>query len=256
MIPLARRIRIKLAYDGSAFHGWQVQPGFPTIQGALEDVLSSIEGSRVQVEGSGRTDAGVHAEAQTAAFNLTNPLPVLNLRSAINRLLPTDIRVLIAEETSPDFHPRFDSVAKTYEYRVFRAEVVPPWTRRFVYHQPYPLNFRMMREAVAEFVGEHDFSTFATAADKRDLELRTKIREIYSAELSQSGDLLIFRIRGSGFLKHMVRNLMGSVFEAGKGNLTPLGVRRMLQPGYRGKSGQRAPARGLFLIDVEYPDRF
>src|SRR5258708_7080805 len=118
-----RRIRIDLAYDGTDYHGWQVQPGLPTIQGTLEDVIANIEGKRVQVAGSGRTDAGVHALAQVAAFSLENPLPVANLRKAMNRLLPRDIRLTCAQEVLLDFHPRFDAKAKTYEYRIYRGEV-------------------------------------------------------------------------------------------------------------------------------------
>src|SRR5262245_38932000 len=131
-----RRIRITLSYDGTDFHGWQIQPGLPTIQGTLEDVVSEIEGAPVQVAGSGRTDAGVHAEAQVAAFTLPNPIPPDNLRRAINRLLPSSIRVFLTEEAARDFHPRFQAVAKTYEYRVVRSEVCSPFLWRYVHHHP------------------------------------------------------------------------------------------------------------------------
>jgi len=129
-----------VAYDGTDFHGWQVQPGLPTIQGVLETIIGEIEGKATEVAGSGRTDAGVHALAQVAAFSLENPIPVYNLRKAINRLLPPAVRVLSAEETHPEFHPRYDAVAKTYEYRIHRAEVVPPFEWRYAHHFPYPLD--------------------------------------------------------------------------------------------------------------------
>src|SRR5438105_4434363 len=139
-----RRIRIDLSYDGTDYHGWQVQPGLPTIQGILEEIVSNIEGKSVHVAGSGRTDAGVHALAQVAAFSLDNPIPVVNLRKALNRLLPRDIRVICAQEAPHDFHPRFDAKAKTYEYRIFRGEVCSPFERRYVHHHPYPLNVSAM----------------------------------------------------------------------------------------------------------------
>ena len=187
-----RRIRVIVSYDGTEYHGWQVQPGLPTIQGVLEEIVSGIEGSPVHVAGSGRTDAGVHALAQVAAFTLTNPIPVYNLRFAINRLLPAAIRIQSVEEVHEDFHPRFDSVAKD-----------PRYTR-----------------------GE------------------STIRTIFSSDLIREGDRLIYTVRGSGFLKHMVRNLAGTLLECGRGNLP----HNMMPP----KSGRTAPARGLTLVSVEY----
>jgi len=139
-----RRIKILISYDGTDYHGWQVQPGLPTIQGVLEAVISGIEAREVQVAGSGRTDAGVHALAQVAAFSIENPIPVENLRRAMNRLLPRDIRVLSVEEAALDFHPRFQARRKTYEYRIFRGEICSPFERRYVSHHPYPLNVEEM----------------------------------------------------------------------------------------------------------------
>jgi tRNA pseudouridine38-40 synthase len=162
-----RRIRIQLSYDGTDYHGWQVQPGLQTIQGELERVVSELEGQPVQVAGSGRTDAGVHALAQVAAFNIENPIPAENLARAMNRLLSRDIRVLKAEEAPLDFHPRFQAKAKTYEYRIFRAEICPPFERRYVYHHPYPLGIEEMIAVAPLLEGEHDFTAFA-ASDDRD----------------------------------------------------------------------------------------
>ena len=247
-----RRIRITVAYDGTDFHGWQVQPSLSTIQGALESILAGIEGKPVHVFGSGRTDAGVHALAQVAAFSLENPIPVTNLRKAVNRLLPHSIRVTSVEETRADFHPRYDAVAKTYEYRLFREEICPPFERRYVHHHPYPLNEPAMIDAATLLAGEHDFTAFA-ASDERDELGLSKVRRIYSSELTRTSDRLIYRVRGSGFLKHMVRNIVGVLIEVGKGNLTAADVQRRLEPGCGIPPGPTAPARGLFLVSVEYP---
>jgi tRNA pseudouridine38-40 synthase len=247
-----RRIRLQLAYDGTDFHGWQVQPGgLITIQGALESVVAEIEGRPVHVAGSGRTDAGVHALAQVAAFSIENPIPLQNLRKAMNRLLPASIRVLSATEAAPDFHPRFQALAKTYEYRIVRAEVCPPWEWRYVYHHPYPLDLDSMQSCAPPLEGEHDFGAFA-ASDDRDNEGKTKVRTIFSSRLEARPDRLIYRVRGSGFLKHMVRNIVGSLLEAGRGNLDESGLRALLIPDCPRKAGPTVPAKGLFLVDVEY----
>jgi len=246
-----RRIRIQLAYDGTDFHGWQVQPGLLTIQGALELVMSEIEGRSVHVAGSGRTDAGVHALAQVAAFSIENPIPLPNLCRAMNRLLPASIRVLATAEAAPDFHPRFQAVAKTYEYRIVRAEVCPPWEWRYVHHHPYPLSLGRMLACAPVLEGEHDFTAFA-ASDDRDDEGAPKVRTIFYSHLESQPDRLIYRVRGSGFLKHMVRNIVGSLLEAGRGNLDESGLRALLVPGCARKAGPTAPAKGLFLVGVEY----
>lgn len=246
-----RRIRITLSYDGTDFHGWQVQPGLATIQGTIETVLAGIEGDPVDVVGSGRTDAGVHALAQVAAFSITNPIPTANLRKAMNRLLPRDIRVLDAEEAAENFHPRHDAVAKTYEYRILRAETCSPFERRYVYHHPYPLDEQRMIEIAPMLEGVHDFSAFAASDDRDELGL-SKVRTMFSSRVQRLEDRLIYRVRGSGFLKHMVRNITGVLIEVGKGNVTRDDVLERLKPGSRIPAGPTAPARGLFLVGVEY----
>jgi tRNA pseudouridine38-40 synthase len=248
----SRRIRITVAYDGTDFHGWQVQPGLPTIQGALERIVSEIEGKPVQVAGSGRTDAGVHALAQEAAFTLENPIPVYNLRKAINRLLPPAVRVLTTAETHPDFHPRYDAISKTYEYRLHRAEIVQPFDWRYAYHFPYPLDEDAFTRLAPLLEGEHDFSAFA-ASDPSDSTGRSKVRTIFSSQACRVGDRLLYRVRGSGFLKHMVRNIVGALLEAGKGNLGESDIRALLHPENRSFGRfATAPAKGLFLLGVEY----
>jgi tRNA pseudouridine38-40 synthase len=246
-----RRIRITVSYDGTCYHGWQVQPGLATIQGTLEQVLRDIESAPVKVEGSGRTDAGVHALGQVAAFHLHNPIPVDNLRRAINRLLPHDIRVTETAEVDQEFHPRFSAQAKTYEYRIWRAEVCPPFERLYVHHHAYPLNEARMTELAGVLEGEHDFSAFA-ASDEKDELGHSKVRRIFLSSLHREGDHLIYRVRGSGFLKHMVRNIVGVLIETGKENLTREDLEARLRPGCGIPPGPSAPAKGLFLVSVEY----
>jgi tRNA pseudouridine38-40 synthase len=214
-------------------------------------VLAEIEGAPVRVAGSGRTDAGVHALAQVAAFTLVNPIPVDNLRKAMNRLLPLDIRVLEVAEAAVDFHPRYQAHAKTYEYRLYRGETCSPFEHRYVYHYPYPLDEARIFELAPLLEGEHDFSAFAASDDKDELG-RSKVRRVFHSRASRSGDLLVYRVRGSGFLKHMVRNITGVLLEVGKGNLTRADIEKRLDPGCTIPPGPSVPALGLFLVSVEY----
>ena len=246
-----RRIKIQISYDGTDYHGWQVQPGLPTIQGILEQVFGEIEGQAVQVAGSGRTDAGVHALAQVAALTMENPIPLENLRRAANRLLPPDIRVTHVDEAAMDFHPRFQAKAKTYEYRIFRGEICAPFERRYVYHHPYRLALDEMTRLAPLIEGQHDFTAFA-ATDDRDALGASKVRMIFCSKLAQEDERLIYRVTGSGFLKHMVRNIVGVLLEIGKGNVDRAGLLDRLQPGCTLPAGPTVPARGLFLISVEY----
>jgi tRNA pseudouridine38-40 synthase len=244
-----RHIKITLAYDGTDFHGWQVQPGLPTIQGSLEHILSQIDSQPVNVTGSGRTDAGVHALAQVAGFSLANRIPLDNLRRAMNRQLPPSIRVLSAEETAPEFHPRFDAHSKTYEYRISRGQACPPFEWRYTHHYPFPMDVERLIALAPLLEGEHDFAAFAAADDR---ELASARRTIFSSRWEASGDRLHYRVRGSGFLKHMVRNLVGVFLEAGKGNLDADGLRELLAPAPGQRAGPTAPAKGLFLVQVDY----
>jgi tRNA pseudouridine38-40 synthase len=246
-----RRIRMTVSYDGTEYHGWQVQPGLPTIQSVLEAMLTEIEGAPVKVAGSGRTDAGVHALAQVAACTLVNPIPVDNLRKAINRLLPPDIRVFDVAEAAADFHPRYQALAKTYEYRIHRTEICPPFAHRYVYHYPYPLNESRIFELAPLLEGAHDFTAFAASDDKDDLG-RSKMRRVFHSRASRSDDVLIYTVRGSGFLKHMVRNIVGILLEVGKGNLGREDIEKRFNPACAIPPGPSVPALGLFLVSVEY----
>jgi tRNA pseudouridine38-40 synthase len=242
---MPRRIRMTIAYDGGGFHGWQVQPGLPTIQGTLEEVLGGIEGKPVHVAGSGRTDAGVHARAQVAAVSVENPIPVENLVRAVNRLLPAAIRVMSAEEVEERFHPRFDAVAKTYEYVMVRTAICSPFERQWVYHHPYPLDEEAMMRAARRIEGEHDFTVYA-ASDESDAAGKSKVRRVFESRLERVEHRLIYRVRGSGFLKHMVRNIVGTLIDVGRGNLAAEALPMV------GKCGATAPAQGLTLVSVEY----
>ena len=255
-----RRVRIALGYDGTDFHGWQVQPGLPTIQGALELAISAIEGGAVQVAGSGRTDAGVHALAQVASFRLAAPVPAENMQRALNRRLPESIRVLSAQVVAPDFHARHSATSKTYEYRVCRAEICAPWVARYALALPGPLDVDAMQHAAALVIGEHDFTSFAaTDPDRLERDFNStgevsNVRRLHTSQWAQDAenDLLIYRVRGNGFLHHMVRNLVGTFLEVGRGNLSETEIPAILEFRARERAGPTAPARGLYLVNVEY----
>jgi tRNA pseudouridine38-40 synthase len=251
---MARNFKIVLAYDGTDFKGWQVQPGQPTIQGALAAAIERVTGERVLPQGSGRTDAGVHALAQVASFALSSPIPTENLMVALNHTLPAAIRVIDAAEAPPDFHARHSAKGKIYEYRIFRAPVCPPFIARYVHHYPYPLNEAAMKKGAKQVVGQHDFTSFAAAdpeKGKQDSEL-DQMRTIHSSEWGRYGQLFIYRVRGDGFLHHMVRNIVGTCLLVGKGSLSTDDIPSILAARDRSQAGPTAPASGLFLVEVEY----
>jgi len=254
-----RSLKLVLAYDGTDFSGWQVQPGLPTIQGTLASAIGRLTGENVLPQGSGRTDAGVHALAQVATFATTSPIPVENWEKALNGTLPAAIRVLSVEETPPDFHARKSAKAKTYEYRMFRGPICPPFDARYVWHYPYPLDEGAMIAAASVVEGEHDFTSFAAVdPEKRSGdgaeggEARSNVRRIYSSSWQRRGDDLVYTVRGSGFLHHMVRNLVGTFILLGKGTTNREGMRKILEARDRSTAGATAPASGLFLVNVEY----
>jgi tRNA pseudouridine38-40 synthase len=250
--------KVVLAYDGTDFHGWQVQPGKVTVQGILADTIERITGERVLPQGSGRTDAGVHALGQVASFSLAAPIPEANFHRALNRALPAPIRALKVTKMPPRFHARHDAKGKRYEYRIFRGEICPPWLSRYVYALHWPLNTAAMKEAAAFVIGEHDFASFA--ASDPDLtqrsasgEIFNTIRTIFSSEwIELEDDLLVYRVHGTGFLHHMVRNLVGSFLDAGRGHIAAADIPIILKAQSRTAAGATAPARGLFLVSVDY----
>ena len=254
--------KLTLAYDGTDFHGWQIQPERTTIQGELTGAIERITAERILPQGSGRTDAGVHARAQVASFELNAPIPPENLHRALNRTLPTAIRVLSVEHASPGFHARHSVQTKTYEYRIWRGEICPPWIARYVYALNWPLDIERMKQAATLVVGEHDFTSFtatdpdlfARTSDSLDADAKAgNIRTIFSSSFSsEDEDVLIYQVRGNGFLHHMVRNLVGTFLDGGRGHIEPEDVRNILDQRSRSAAGATAPARGLWLDSVEY----
>lgn len=246
-----RTWKLTLAYDGTDLAGWQIQPGRPTVQGLLENALSQLEGLPVKVSGSGRTDAGVHALAQVASCSLRNPIPPHGLLKALNRLLPAEIRVTEAREAPAGFHARHSAIAKTYEYRIYRGPVCPPFQARYAYWHPYPLDEEAMSRAARRYEGEHDFRSFASAGGN---DTESMVRRVFSSALMRDGELLVYRVRGSGFLYRMVRNMVGTLLEVGRGNLLAPDIERIAAARDRRAAGPTAPAQGLFLVGVEYAE--
>jgi tRNA pseudouridine38-40 synthase len=273
--------KLTLSYDGTDFSGWQVQPGEQTIQGELQAALGRVTGESPLPQGAGRTDAGVHALGQAASFKLEARIPAENLHRALNRTLPQAIRILDAKTVADDFHARHSALAKTYEYRVYRQPVCPPFQARYVYACPWPMELKLLQQAARWFEGEHDFLSFAATdpdlrsrerssgtrfdreQEARKAELARSIgkqgavRTIYSSTWEsrggQAGDLLVYRVRGNGFLHHMVRNLVGTMLDVGRGYRKVEAIPAMLAARSRAAAGPTAPAQGLFLDSVEYP---
>jgi tRNA pseudouridine38-40 synthase len=259
-----RNLRLILSYDGADFAGWQVQPSRTTVQGALASAIGRLSGENVLPQGSGRTDAGVHALAQVASFATASAIPAENWLRALNDILPASIRVLEVTEAAPDFHARKSARAKTYRYRIYRGAICPPFLARYVWHYPYPLEESAMIAAAGVVVGEHDFTSFAAVDPERvermaagdnvqaGVDGTTNVRTIYSSSWTREGEELIYTVRGSGFLHHMVRNLVGTFLLVGKGTVSLEDLRRILQARERTAAGPTAPACGLYLAEVEY----
>ena len=259
-----RNLKVILSYDGSEFAGWQVQPGEATVQGSLASAIGRLSGENVLPQGSGRTDAGVHALAQVANFQTASAIPLENWMTALNHILPPSVRVLEVTEAAFEFHARKSARAKTYRYRVYRGAVCPPFLARYVWHYPFPLEEPAMIAAAGLIEGEHDFTSFA-AVDPERVErmaaaenvhrtgVRTNnVRTIYSSSWTREGDELLYTVHGSGFLHHMVRNLVGTFLLMGKGTVSPEDLRRILDARERAAAGPTAPASGLYLVAVEY----
>ncbi len=247
-----RNLRLLLSYDGTDFHGWQRQPDAPTVQEYLESAIERILGEKVQVYGSGRTDAGVHALNQVANFTTACKIPCENLLKALNNTLQPTVRVKDVREVALQFHARYDARSKTYRYRILQAPVASPFVNRFAWHYPFPLDVRRIAQAAKLFEGEHDFSSFA-AADA-PVAQATLTRTIFSSRILRRTRtcMLIYEVTGSGFLHHMVRNIVGTLVEVGRGKLEPADITRILQAHDRTLAGPTAPAQGLCLVRVEY----
>jgi tRNA pseudouridine38-40 synthase len=254
-----RNLKLTLSYDGTDFSGWQVQPETATIQATLASAIGRITGEKVLPQGSGRTDAGVHALAQVVTFVTESSVPAANFQKALNDILPSSVRVLQVEEAGADFHARHSAKAKTYRYRIYREAICPPFLARYLWHYPYPLEEGAMASAAAFVIGKHDFTSFAAVDPERgrDDELvsnvpPSNVRQIFSSCWARVDEEFVYTVRGSGFLHHMVRNLVGTFVLVGKGSLKPGDVARILKTKNRSQAGPTAPANGLYLVSVEY----
>ena len=276
--------KLTLSYDGTDFHGWQIQPDRPTIQGELQAALSRITGEAPLPQGSGRTDAGVHALAQVASFALKAPIPAENLRRALNRTLPSSIHIAEARTVPDTFHARHSAVAKTYEYRIFRGEDCSPFLARYVYPCLWKIDIELLQQSARIFLGEHDFTSFAATdpdwtsrgsppceegpvgefAKCGDPQIslaetnatRVIFDSAWEERKAEAGPLLVYRVRGNGFLHHMVRNLVGTMLEVGRRQIALGELTEIFEARSRSAAGPTAPARGLFLHSVEYPANY
>jgi tRNA pseudouridine38-40 synthase len=315
-------IKLTIAYDGSEFHGWQIQPGKPTVQGTLVEVAERLTQERIQIHGAGRTDSGVHALGQVAHFRTHSELSPAEFLRAFNALLPASIRVFAAEEVGQDFHARWQARGKTYQYRIFRGRVLPPHEAKYVVHDPYPLDAAAMARAAALFAGEHDFTSFAASAGTEDGERnRSPVREIFhskilarrgtvvggcgfaaafgASEVLPQADMeeqapdgraaaasasgaearvqvatqplpalrsslserpeiqeLIYEVRGRSFLRYMVRKIVGTLLDVGRGRLAPEDIPALFEARDRSRAGATAPPQGLYLVKVEYEEKW
>ena len=253
-----RNLKLILSYDGAEFAGWQVQPNRMTVQGTLASAIGRLSGENVLPQGSGRTDAGVHALAQVASFATASAIPAENWLRALNHILPASIRVLEVAEAPSEFHARKSARAKTYRYRIYRAAICPPFLARYIWHYPYPLQESSMIAAAAAVAGEHDFTSFAAVDPERVERMAgedchtTNVRTIFSSGWVREGEELIYTVRGSGFLHHMVRNLVGTFLLMGRGTVSREDFRGILDARARSAAGPTAPANGLYLVGVEY----
>jgi tRNA pseudouridine38-40 synthase len=252
-----RYFKLTIAYDGTDFHGWQAQTNKPTIQGEIVSVLRRITQDATVLHGAGRTDAGVHAFGQVGSFRTQSPLSAAEFQRALNALLPPSIRIMRSEEVGPDFNARWSARGKTYRYRIYRGKIVPPMLWRYVLHYPFPLDEDAMRDAAARFAGVHDFASFAasTGSEEDDKERSTE-REIYSTELARSSDdeELVFTVRGRSFLRYMVRKMVGTLLDVGRGKLQPADIDRLYELKDRSKSGPTVPPQGLCMVSVEHEE--
>jgi tRNA pseudouridine38-40 synthase len=250
-------VKLTIAYDGSDFHGWQLQPGLPTIQGALHDSLRQIAQEAITIHGASRTDAGVHALGQVAHFKTHSTLDAHEIQRGMNALLPPTIRIVAAQEVGQDFHARWLAQGKTYRYRIYRGEVLPPFDHRRAFHYPWPLDEAAMSAAARAFEGQHDFTSFAASTgSEEDDKDRDMQRIIHSSEIIRDPqhDEIAYVVRGRSFLRYMVRKIVGTLIEVGKGRLAPSDIPEIFAARDRARSGPTVPPEGLYLVSLEYPD--
>lgn len=243
-----KRIKLVVAYDGTFYHGWQVQPGVPTIEGELNCALSALLQEEIQVIGASRTDAGVHALCNVAVFDTNTPIPAEKISYALNQRLPEDIRIQDSVEVAGDFHPRHCSSRKTYEYRILNAPFPLPTKRLYAHFTYVPLDVEKMKQAAVCLTGEHDFKSFCSAAAV----VESTVRTIYYLTVEKVGDEIVIQVCGNGFLYNMVRIIAGTLMEAGHGNIQPEQIKEILKSQQRQMAGPTAPACGLTLVRYEF----
>ena len=247
---MPRNIRLLIAYDGTDFHGWQMQPGYRTVQETIEQAIRRVARHQITLAGSGRTDAGVHARGQIANFETTCEIPCPNLRKAIGSRLPKDISIPRADEVPLGFRSTFDAVSKLYRYTIHNAAARPvgQMQQRYAYHFWHPLDLDRMRQAADLLVGTHDFAAFASKGSPRETTVRTVLR----LEVARRFEQVLVDVEGSGFLYNQVRNMVGTLIEIGRGHWEPAYAAEILAGCDRSKAGATAPARGLCLQWVRY----
>lgn len=243
-----RNLKLTLAYDGTEFHGWQIQPELRTIQGELQVVFQKLFNHEVKVNGSGRTDAGVHAHGQVASVETIRTMDTGAVLHGANAFLPRQIRILRVDEAALDFHPRRSARAKTYEYRIWREDVVSPFHCRYVLPFRQRLDEEALDKGTSKFIGCHDFTSFCATA----IEIEDRVRTIFEASWDRGGAIWTFRLRGSGFLRYMVRTIAGTLLEVGLGRVRPEDIPLIFEERDRRRAGPTLPPRGLHLISVEY----
>lgn len=243
-----KRVGIVVAYDGTNYSGWQIQPNGVTIQGVLNETLSRLLGEEIEVMGASRTDAGVHALGNVAVFDTNARMPAGKISFALNQFLPEDIRIQLSEEVEPDFHPRYCDSEKTYEYRILNRTFPVPTERLYSYFYHYHLDVEKMREATSYLIGQHDFASFCGSG----AQVKSTIRTITSMSVDRDGDIITIRISGTGFLYNMVRIIAGTLIEIGNGQYPPEKMQEILDACDREAAGPTAPAKGLTLIGIRY----
>ena len=243
-----KRVKLIVAYDGTAYCGWQVQPNGPTIEGELNAALTILTGENIQVIGASRTDAGVHGLCNVAVFDTESPIPGEKFSYALNQRLPEDIRVRDSEEVAPDFHPRHQASRKTYAYRILNAEFPDPTKRLYTHFTYHKMDVSQMQKAAEYFVGEHDFKSFCSPAATVESTVRTR----YKCQVSKEGELITIEVQGNGFLYNMVRIMAGTLMEVGCGRMLPEQIPDILKQKDRNAAGPTAPAKGLCLVKYDY----
>lgn len=244
------RVKLIVAYDGTNYCGWQIQPNAVTVESVLNEALSNLLKEDIKVIGASRTDSGVHALGNVAVFDTNTRIPAEKISYALNTVLPEDIKIQKSEQVPDDFHPRHCDTVKTYEYHILNREFPLPTKRYDSIHCYRYLDLEKMCEGAAFLVGTHDFKSFCSVKTQTE----TTVRTIFSAEVSKQDDTITIRVRGNGFLYNMVRIIAGTLMEVGLGNRTPAQVNEALLGGDRSLAGPTAPARGLTLVGIEYVD--